>query len=201
MSKQRNFTGGIFYDRESAERAVDRLGKLGYSPDDVSVMTKDQEQAKRFADDTGTKATEGALTGGILGGTLGAIVAALTATGSIAAVVGTGGAAAPLVIGPLAAALAGIGAGTVAGGIVGALIGAGIPETDAREYEAGLDRGGMLLVVKPRDETREDLERLFKPNYGSSDVKWSEVGSVDYGNDRTARDLERESQMQRRSAL
>ncbi|MHB8373607.1 MAG: hypothetical protein ACYDA5_09165 [Vulcanimicrobiaceae bacterium] len=77
------------------------------------------------------------------------------ATGSVAAIVGTGGVATPLVVGPLAAALAGFGVGAATGGVVGALIGAGLPKGKAAEYEEGLNRGGILLGVNPRDEDRD----------------------------------------------
>lgn len=79
----------------------------------------------------------------------------------VAAVVGTGGAAAPLVAGPLAAALAGLGAGGAAGGIVGALVGAGIPEARAKRYEQRLNNGGILLGVRPRPEHRERVREIF----------------------------------------
>ncbi len=157
----RNFQGGVYYDRDSAESAVNRLSKMGYDRNDISVMARDPERARAFADETGTKATEGTIAGGVIGGALGAIVAGLTATGSIAAIAGTGGAAAPLVAGPLAAALAGLGGGGLVGGIIGALVGAGIPEDRAREYEDGLNRGGMLIGVTPRTDHPDDVRDLF----------------------------------------
>lgn len=159
-----NFEGGMYYDRDQAEDAVNRLHGLGYGQDDISVVARDKEKAKEFAEATGSKASEGAVTGGAIGGALGAIIAGLTATGSIAAIAGTGGVAAPLVVGPLAAALAGLGGGGLVGGIVGALVGAGIPEDRAREYESGLNNGGMLIGVNPRDEHRDQVRSIFAPS-------------------------------------
>ena len=156
-----DFETGIYDDRESAEEAVDRLHRLGYTSDEISVMMSDHKRAKDFAEHTGSKAATGAATGAAIGGGLGAVVAGLTATGSVAAIVGTGGAAAPLVAGPLAAALAGLGAGGAAGGIIGALVGAGIPEHKAKRYEERLNRGGILLGVKPRPEYRNELREIF----------------------------------------
>lgn len=152
---------GMYDDRAAAERAVDRLHDYGYSKDDISVMMNDKTRAKEFAEKTGTHAAQGTVTGAAVGGGLGAIVAALTATGSVAAIVGTGGAAAPLVVGPLAAALAGLGAGGVVGGLVGALVGAGIPEHRAKDYAQRLDNGGIMVGVSPRDDDREDVRRMF----------------------------------------
>lgn len=159
---------GMYDDRESAERAVDRLHALGYSRDDISVMMHDKTRAKEFGEKTGSHAAEGAISGAAIGGGLGAIVAALTATGSVAAIVGTGGAAAPIVAGPLAAALAGLGAGGAAGGIVGGLIGAGIPEHKAKQYESRLNDGGILLGVTPKANSRDDVQRVFDDQYTES---------------------------------
>lgn len=119
------------------------------------MMTEDTRMRK-FAAEKGTKAPEGAAAGGVIGGALGAIVAGLTATGSIAAIAATGGAAAPLVVGPLAAALAGLGAGALGGGIIGALVGLGFPEVHAKEYEQKLRDGAIMVSVK---ESMGDAER------------------------------------------
>ena len=161
------FETGMYYDHESAEVTVQRLRDLGYSTQDISVMMKDQEHARKFASDTGSHAAEGAVTGGAIGGGIGALLAGLTATGSIVAIVGTGGVAAPLVIGPLAAALAGLGAGAATGGILGALIGAGIPNDEAAKYEEGLNRGGILLGVNPREEDRHRVREILGSSSGA----------------------------------
>ncbi|MDP9024604.1 MAG: general stress protein [Candidatus Eremiobacteraeota bacterium] len=167
------FETGMYYDRTSAETTVQRLEDLGYSRDDISVMMNDKTREKEFANQTGTKAAEGAVTGAAVGGALGGLLAGLTATGSVIAIGATGGAATPLVIGPLAAALAGLGAGGVTGGIIGALVGAGIPEDKAKEYSEGLDRGGILLGVRPRTDTRDQVRSIFTP-------ATTETGSIDY---------------------
>jgi Heat induced stress protein YflT len=155
------FEFGIFDDRDTAETAVNRLHGLGYQPDEIGVMMSDKTAARDFAHDTGSKVAKGAATGAAIGGGLGAIIAGLTATGSVATIVGTGGAAAPIVAGPLAAALAGLGVGGAAGGILGALVGAGIPEHRAREYQDRLDRGGILLGVRPRIDDRERVRDVL----------------------------------------
>ena len=155
------FETQMYYDRKSAERAVQRLEDLGYSRDEISVMMNDKTREREFAHATGTKAAEGAVTGAALGGALGGLLAGLTATGSVVAIAATGGAATPLVVGPLAAALAGVGAGGVTGGIIGALVGAGIPEEKAKEYSEGLDRGGILVGVRPKGQNRSQVRSLF----------------------------------------
>ncbi|HEY8314627.1 MAG TPA: hypothetical protein VIG51_10730 [Candidatus Baltobacteraceae bacterium] len=149
MTKQ-NWETQMYPERSGAEDAVGRLNAIGYGNNDISVMMNDKTREKHFAHDTGTKSAEGAVIGGVIGGGLTAIAAGLLTTGAVVATVGTGGLAAPLVAGPLAAVLTGLGAGGLGGGIIGALIGAGIPEERAHEYEAGLNRGGILIGVNPR---------------------------------------------------
>jgi hypothetical protein len=139
---------GFFRDRGAADDAVEQLQKAGFGINDISVMMTEDTRVRKFGAEKGNKAPEGAAAGGVVGGALGAIVAGLTATGSIVAIAATGGAAAPLVAGPLAAALAGLGAGAVGGGIIGALVGAGFPEVRAKEYEAKLKDGAIMVSVR-----------------------------------------------------
>jgi hypothetical protein len=50
------------------------------------------------------------------------------------------------------------------------LIGAGIPEDRAREYERGINDGGILIGTRPRDDKHAaDLERDFG-SYGGTNV-------------------------------
>lgn len=167
---------GIFYNRHDAEEAVKMLHELGYRDDEISVMMSDRTRAKEFAESTGSKVGEGTAIGGLAGGTLGGIAAALTTT--IAGTIITGGAALPLVAGPIAAILAGIGAGGVVGGIVGALIGMGIPEQRARELETGVNQGGIVIGVTPRDEDRERVGEIFAPTAETGRVR-AETGEVE----------------------
>jgi hypothetical protein len=88
--------------------------------------------------------------------------------------------ATPLVVGPLAAALAGLGAGAASGGIVGGLIGIGIGESRAKQYEKGLRKGGILVAVRPkskehRDEVRRALEaeRSTRGDETETDVEYA----------------------------
>jgi hypothetical protein len=148
---------GLFPDREEAERAIDALEDLGYAQNDISVVMTGSTRERDFRGDaerTGAEDVHVAANVGVgasFGGTLGAIIAGVTATGAIVA---TGGMAAPIVAGPIAAILAGAGAGGLAGGIIGALTAAGVPESRANEYESELERGGILVGVnaRPGDE-------------------------------------------------
>jgi hypothetical protein len=162
-----NFETGMYFDRADAELAVDRLHELGYAQGDISIMMDDKTRAQAFAGEVGAKTNEGVATGAVAGGILGAIVAGLTATGGIAAIAGTGGIATPLVAGPIAAALAGLGAGGAAGGILGGLIGLGIGEHRAKLYEQGLREGGILIAVRPKSENEGKVREALRDRYAS----------------------------------
>jgi hypothetical protein len=90
-----------------------------------------------------TKAPEGGVTGAVAGGVLG---------GSLGLLAGIGALAIPglgifIAAGPILGALSGTSVGGGLGLIIGALIGAGIPEYEAKKYEAGLKSGNILLSV------------------------------------------------------
>jgi hypothetical protein len=127
----------------------------------------DETRKKHFSDDgpetdLGNKALEGAAVGAGIGGTLGAILAGIAAVGTLA-IPGVGLIAA----GPIAAALAGLGAGAATGGLIGALVGAGIPEEQAKLYDQGIQEGGIVMGVTPRtDEDADYFEREWRTNRG-----------------------------------
>jgi uncharacterized protein (TIGR02271 family) len=160
---------GLFYDRDSAERAYQGLSDRGYTKDDINLVMSDETRKKLFANDgtvkteLGNKAAEGAGIGGAVGGTIGAVLAAATAVGTTLVIPGLG----LVVAGPLAAAAAGAGAGAATGGLVGALVGAGIPEERVKHYESGLKQGGILMGVKPRsEEDAAHFEQHWRSNKG-----------------------------------
>jgi hypothetical protein len=164
---------GIFYNRRDAEEAVHLLHELGYRGDEITVMMSDSTRTREFAVETGSKMAEGTTTGGLIGGTLGGIAAAMTTT--IAGTVITGGAILPFMAGPIAAVLAGIGAGGIVGGVIGALVGAGIPEQRAREIEAGLKEGAIMIAVTPHPQNRDRVEQILTDRPRTR----SEVGDVE----------------------
>jgi hypothetical protein len=176
-----NFETGMYYDTGAASDAVERLHGLGYDQDDISVVINDKTRERAFSAMTNVKGSEGVAAGATIGGVLGAIVAAATATGSIIA---TGGAAIPLVAGPLAAALAGLGTGALGGGIIGGLIGLGVGEARAKQYEKGLNEGGILLAVRPKakehvDEVRAALRDQTRTTTGEVGMNRDYAGTYD----------------------
>lgn len=158
---------GLFRDREAAERAYQSLNERGYGKDDVNLLMSDDTRKKYFADpnetEIGTKAWEGTGKGAAIGGAVGATLAAIAAIGTTLALPGLG----LLVAGPIAAALAGGGAGAATGGLIGALVGYGIPEERARLYEKGINEGGIVMGVTPRNaEDADYLENNWRENRG-----------------------------------
>ncbi len=159
---------GIFNDRDSAEKTYNSLHSRGYGKDDVNLLMSDETRKTHFGDNTahtdlGDKAMEGAGVGSAIGGTAGAIIGAIAAIGTSVALPGLG----LIIAGPLAAALAGAGAGGLTGGLVGALVGSGIPEEHAAEYEQGINNGGIVMGVKPRNaEDAKYFEDEFRRNNG-----------------------------------
>ena len=159
---------GMFRDRKSAEKTYDTLHSRGYGKEDVNLLMSDETRKTHFGDDSahtdlGDKAMEGAGVGSAIGGTAGAIIGAIAAIGTSVALPGLG----LIIAGPLAAALAGAGAGGLTGGLVGALVGSGIPEEHAAEYEQGINNGGIVMGVKPRNaEDAKYFEEEFRRNNG-----------------------------------
>lgn len=159
---------GMFRTREDAEKAYGSITSRGYTKDDVNVLMSDKTRDTHFADgdtELGSKALEGAGVGSAIGGTIGAVVAGIAAIGTSVLIPGLG----LLVAGPLAAALAGAGAGGLTGGLVGALVGSGIPEETAQQYESGINEGGIVMGVQPRNDDDADyLANEYRTNRGEN---------------------------------
>jgi hypothetical protein len=146
---------GMFDNREDAEKAFNDLKDMGYDSDDINIVLSEEGHKRHFSKDgrdhdteLGNKALEGTGTGAAIGGTLGGIAGAIAALGTNLIIPGLG----LVVLGPLAAGLAGAGAGGLTGGIIGALVGAGIPKERAETYRTGLDQGNIVITVHPHDQ-------------------------------------------------
>jgi hypothetical protein len=168
METSRNYLTGSFSDRDSAERAYNRLRERGYTDEEINIIMSDQTREKYFDKDKlsvgdkdfereredadkdafGTKAMEGAGKGASIGGAVGAAAGIIAAIGTSLVIPGLG----LVIAGPIAAGLAGAGAGGVTGGIVGALVGSGIPKDRAERYEKSIKQGDIVMGVRPRNE-------------------------------------------------
>ena len=165
----RDYTGrktiaGLFTERANAEKAINDLKSAGFRPEDVGIAMRDRNAQNELIEDHGTKAAEGAGAGALGGGLLGGLVGFLVGIGALA-IPGIG----PVVAGGALAtafglgggtAVAGAGIGAAAGGIVGALVGMGIPEEEAKHFEAGFREGGVLITVNAGERAMDALAIL-----------------------------------------
>ena len=159
-----------FRNRFDASAAYDYVMSKGYTRDEVNVMMSNstrEEFNREGSHPVGSMATEGVAAGGAIGTAVGATAAAIAAIGTTVALPGLG----LLVAGPILAALAGGGAGAVAGGLLGGLIGLGIPESNAKAYEAALKEGGVVIGVCARsNEDASDVRKRFQELNGENIV-------------------------------
>jgi hypothetical protein len=157
---------GLARNEAQAIMIVENLKSAGFSNNDISALLPDNRSTREFAHEKGTKAPEGAITGAGTGGVVGGVLGWLAGIGALA-IPGLG----PFIAaGPIMAALSGAAVLATAGGVVGALVGMGIPEYQAKRYEAQLREGRILLSVHSddSDETRRAKE-IFE-RAGAEDI-------------------------------
>jgi uncharacterized membrane protein len=163
---QRHTVVGAFDGPDAAERALNGLKAAGFTPEQVSVVAKDQTDTQELAGRTemaGEGVAAGAVTGGVLGGLVGFLIgiSALVIPG-IGPIVGAG---------ILLSTLAGAGIGAATGGLVGALAEHGVPEADARGYEAHVGAGRLLLTAHANDEMQAQAAHRAFNDAGGADVR------------------------------
>jgi len=144
---------------DQAESIVASLKAAGFSSNDISALMPDKRTTKDFAHEHNTKAPEGATAGGVAGLGVGAALGWLAGIGALA-IPGVG----PLIAaGPIMGALAGGAVGGATGGIIGALVGMGIPEFEAKRYDAKIRDGNILISVHTEDSKQRDVAKdIFK---------------------------------------
>src|SRR6516165_5043166 len=144
---------GIYSQKSNLESALNELKVAGFRHEDISVLFPDNLGSKELATVKTTKAPEGATVGAGSGAVIGGALGWLTGIGALA-IPGLG----PFIAaGPIMATLAGIGVGGAVGGFSGLLIGLGLPEYEAKHYEARMQKGGILLSVNC--ESSEEIDR------------------------------------------
>lgn len=170
-------------DEAQASQIVGDLKDAGFSNNDISVLLPDKQSTREFAHEKHTKAPEGATTGAVTGGALGGVLGWLVGIGALA-IPGVG----PFIAaGPIMAALGGAAVGGATGGLVGALIGMGIPEYEAKRYEARLKEGRVLISVHSdsSDETRRAKD-IFERHHAEGIASTGEEHVADRDRDRLA---------------
>ena len=160
----RDAVAALFTDQSAGERAINALKAAGIKGDQIGVAMRDRNARGEVMEHTGTKATEGAVSGAVGGGVLGGLAGFLVGIGALV-IPGIG----PIVsagiltsaLGTAAAAtVTGAGVGAVLGGVAGALIGLGIPESEARYFDEGFRKGGLLVTVKAGNRAAAAAEIL-----------------------------------------
>lgn len=164
----------IFDDLETMQGAIDELENSGFNLADFSFVAKEKaveeklghiyNRVEDLADDPKVPTTifvpnemmaetKGALIGAPL------YIAAATATGVMVAAGG------PLTL-TIGAAVAAGGAGAAFGGILARIVG----DRHAEHLQEQLDRGGLLLWVRARDETQGQRAVKILSKYSPQDV-------------------------------
>jgi outer membrane lipoprotein SlyB len=164
----------VFDDAETLEAAVDELmshgfdhaelsllasaeaveQKLGHRFTKVDLVEDDEEAPRRAYISTESRGdAEGALIGGLM------YVGALAAAGATVASGGT-----------LGAAIAGAAAMGGAGGLIGATLAKFVDDQHAVTLEEQLDRGGLLLWVRTRDQEHEKKAKDVLSKHSAHDV-------------------------------
>ncbi len=160
---------GLFDTSAQAQTAVEQLRSSGISPNAISVAMKSNDNTdvtNTTVTDTTADTGSGIVTGAVGGGVLGGLAGLLVGVGALA-IPGLG----PLVVaGPLATTLIGAGVGAAAGGLVGALVNAGVPEEEAKMYETGVQRGGVLVTVRTPDGQEQMARNVLNAN-GARDIR------------------------------
>lgn len=157
-----------------AEAIVKRLAEAGIPTSDVSALFPDKSGSRDFAHEHHTKAPEGTAIGASAGGVTGGVLGLLAGIGALA-IPGVG----PFIAaGPIMAALSGAAVGAAIGGIAGALIGMGIPEFEAKQYEAKIKEGNILISVHARDGNIVDRVKDIMKAAGATDITSTRETSV-----------------------
>lgn len=159
---------GIFDSVSRASEAIDDLTAMGYSPSEVTVISREDvvNGDVKIDNDASHGIAQGAKTGAVVGGVLGLLVGlgALTIPG-IGAIFIAGPVAAALGITGIAGTTAsGALTGALAGGLVAGLKELGLDEVKAKRYEDAIKNGSILVGVNSDDDDREEVENLFNRN-------------------------------------
>lgn len=170
---------GVFDERENAENAIRDLEENDFDPKTISIVMKDQGEAKNMAKETGVSVSSGAATGittGAVIGGLAGLIGAFVIPGLGAFLIGGPIAATLGLTGATAATVSGAATGAVAGGLIGALTSLGVSREDAEEYQERINTGGILLAIPATDRTVDEVEEILH-TYHAANVRSISVPS------------------------
>ena len=155
---------GLFDSRDKAESAIAALYAAGFISSEIGILARRTSEWQDYrhpsptmvvTERTEESVVSGAATGAAAGAGIGGLWA-LGIAGGLLPVVG------PIIAGGvLASVLASAAMGAATGSLVGALIGLGVPEEDARNYDAELASGRTLVTVRADGRYEEAMNILF----------------------------------------
>jgi len=165
QTTNRHTVVGVFDGPNHAEQALTGLKNAGFTPEQVSVVAKENAETRQMVENTGMGTGEAAGSGAVAGTVIGGIAGWLFGISALA-IPGIG----PIVgAGIIGTTLAGAGIGAATGGLIGALTSEGVDEADAREYEGHVRSGSILLTVHATSADQEQAARdIFNGVSGSS---------------------------------
>lgn len=153
---QHTYVVGVYDSFQDAEQAIEKLRDEGIPLEDVSIIgqgLQSETKVNGFVT-TGDVAKEGAGTGALFGSLLGLLTGA-----AFLFVPGFG----PLVVlGPLAAALAGAGEGAIAGGVIGAIFGNFISKQRIPKLEQQVKAGKYVVVARSDADNAEHAHEVIQ---------------------------------------
>lgn len=172
---------GVFHDWGSLQSAVDELQSSGFDLAEISLLAgekavqdtlghvyekvadlEDNPDAPRAAYVARDSIVEAKT--GVIGG-----LAYVGAVAAVGAIVASGGTLAWAIGG---AALAGGG-----GGLIGAVASRWLGRDGAKDLQAKLDKGGLLLWVKVRDQEHEDRASAILTKFSADDVHVHDIAA------------------------
>lgn len=140
----------VFENHQQADNSVMQLRQKGFRQEEISVVAKQHQQTDEMGGTYNDSIVDGAATGSALGG-----IGGLMAAAGALAIPGFG----PIIaMGPLAAILG----GAVAGGVAGGLVDYGVPADRGKEYEAHLEGGNVLAVIRAEASKAGKAAEIFR---------------------------------------
>jgi hypothetical protein len=158
---------GLILHPLTVERAILVLRDGGFPAESISILYPYNDNGgKDVVTINSTKAPEGALTGAAGLGLLGAVGGFLVGVGALA----IPGAGPFLAAGPIMTALSSAAVAATVGGLAGGLIGLGVPEYEAKAYDANLRQGKTLIAVHCVDAASARRAREVLTKVGATDI-------------------------------
>src|SRR5438445_11449576 len=81
--RDRKAVAALFQNPADGERAINALKNAGFKGDQIGVALRDRNAQGKVIEETGTKATEGAVSGAVGGGILGGLAGFLVGIGAL----------------------------------------------------------------------------------------------------------------------